>query len=323
MPPDWPALTNRGSAPDQKAWRLDMHIHRLLLTTAAATGALLVPPERAALILLSDAPLQLHAQAWAGKGDHGGKSGGDRDGKTAGKDDHNHGRAGRARDNRDRADHDGMAGDRPKDRKHTASRTAFHPGNFVRKIDNPNLPLKPGTVFVFRGEDVLGRVRVTNRKLEVAGVKTTVVKDVEFVDGKLAEKTFDYFAQDKAGNVWYFGEDTAEYENGRVVSTEGTWRAGVDGAKPGIVMLADPEVGLTYRQEEAPGVAEDKARVVSLNAKARVPAGRFEGALKTFEFSPLDPELKENKFYASGIGQVLTIDRLTGEREELLRVKRR
>ncbi len=314
-----------------------MHFHRTVLFAGTAILTLAVPLERAALLLVPGDAGFLYARALAAKGggdkdhDKGGRDHdkGDRGGRSGDRHDHDgKGKAGaRARD--DARDHDGnregkrRGGRREDDGKiHKVVTEKFDPANFVRKIDNPYMPLKPGTVFVYRGEDLIGRFKVTDRKREIAGVRTTVVKDIEFVEGKLGEKTFDYFAQDRAGNVWYFGEDTAEYENGKVVSTEGSWLAGVGGAKPGIVMLADPEVGLTYRQENAPGVAEDKARVVSLKAKANVPFGRFEDVLKTSEFSPIEPDLQEFKFYAPGIGQLLTIDKLTGEREELVRIKR-
>ncbi len=315
-----------------------MLFHRMVLFAGTATLALAVPLERAALMLVPGGAGSLYAQALAAKGGGGGdhdKGGrdhdkGDRGGRSGDRHDHEgKGKAGsRAKDDADARNHDddqqgkrmsGLGEDGRKSRKTVKEK--FDPDNFVRKIDNPYMPLEPGTVYVVKGEDLIGRFKVTDRKREIAGVRTIVVKDVEFVEGKLEEKTFDYFAQDKAGNVWYFGEDTAQYENGKKVGAEGSWLAGVDGAKPGIVMLADPKVGLTYSQENAPGVAEDKARVVSLHAKASVPYGRFEDVLKTSEFSPIEPDLQEFKFYAPGIGQLLTIDKLTGEREELVRIR--
>jgi hypothetical protein len=141
--------------------------------------------------------------------------------------------------------------------------------------------------------------------------------------GQVVEDTFDYYAQDRAGNVWYFGENTAIIENGFPVSVEGTWIAGVDGAKPGIIMLAHPRVGQFYRQEFALGTAEDVAQVLSLNASVTVPFGSFTNALETRDTSPLEPDVVENKFYVKGVGDVLEVDRSTGERSELVRIIRR
>ncbi len=198
------------------------------------------------------------------------------------------------------------------------SGVAINPVDFDDEIDNPYLPLRPGSVWIYRGEEALDIVRVTGNTKTILGVETTVVFDVAFSEGEVVEKTFDWFAQDEDGNVWYFGEDTKEFENGRVVSTEGSWEAGVDGAKPGIVMQADPQVGQNYDQEDAPGVAEDEATVLSLQVEEEVPFGAFTGVLKTYERTPLDPSSQETKFYAKGIGHILTIDEPTGEREELV-----
>ena len=147
------------------------------------------------------------------------------------------------------------------------------------------------------------------------------MQDTVSLDGELIEDTFDWFAQDKEGNVWYLGEDTKEYENGEVISTEGSWEAGVDGAEAGIVMLADPQVGDTYRQEWYPGHAEDAAEVVSLNEEVTVPYGTFTNCLQTREFSTIDPELNEYKYYCTAVGAVtleVVID--SGERVELIDV---
>ena len=145
------------------------------------------------------------------------------------------------------------------------------PARFSTTIDNPFLPFVPGTVMRYRetGDDGRGRVvvRVTHRTKTVQGVETVVVRDRAFVGGELVEDTFDWYAQDRQGNVWYFGENTKEYENGQVVSTAGSWKAGRDGARAGIVMKAHPRVGDTYYQEYAPGVAEDQATVLSRDAE--------------------------------------------------------
>lgn len=182
---------------------------------------------------------------------------------------------------------------------------------FADVIDNPYLPMIPGTTYIYRGVDdegksVRDRVTVTNLTAEIMGVTTTVVRDRVFVDGELAEDTRDYFAQDKAGNVWYFGEDSRDIEDGQVVGTEGSWRAGVDGAVPGIIMRARPGVGDAYRQEFAPEVAEDEAKVLALHESVKVPFATFGDCLQTEEFTALEPGALEHKFYAPGIGFVMS-----------------
>ena len=164
------------------------------------------------------------------------------------------------------------------------------PSNFVRRITNPFLPLEPGTVFTYRGKDVVDTVEVLDETVVIQGVRCVVVRDTNVVEGKLEEDTFDDYAQDRAGNVWYFGEATTEYAGGAAVSNEGAWVAGVDGAKPGIIMPAKPQVGVTSRTEFALGEAEDLARIENLGVRVRLPGGRFGKALQTFEFSPLEPE---------------------------------
>lgn len=184
----------------------------------------------------------------------------------------------------------------------------FDPGNFVRVIDNRYFPLRPGTRFVYKGTEDGEPERivtdVTHRQKTILGVKVVVVLDRVFLGGALKEKTLDWYAQDKQGNVWYLGEDSKEYENGKVVSTAGSWEAGKDGARAGIIMLAHPHAGQTYQQEFASGVAEDMAEVLSLHAKASVPYGSFHHCLKTAETTPLEPGAKEIKLYCRGIGFV-------------------
>lgn len=183
------------------------------------------------------------------------------------------------------------------------------PANFVDEIDNPYFPLKPGTAFIYEGEeegttiDVV--VYITNDTKEIMGVNTTVVRETECEDGELVEDTYDWFAQDMEGNVWYFGENTQEYEDGEVVSTTGSWEAGVDGAKPGIIMQADPQIGDIYRQEYYEGEAEDMAMVISLEENVTVPYGSFENCLVIREWTPLEPGIEENKYYATDIGLLL------------------
>lgn len=191
----------------------------------------------------------------------------------------------------------------------TASRLPeFDPGDFVRVVDNPLFPLPLGTSLIYRGtedgqpEKVI--TRVTRDHKTILGVPVVVVLDRVFLDGVLKERTFDWYAQDEDGNVWYFGEDTKEFENGKVVSTAGSFEAGKNGAKAGIIMRAHPKLGQVTPQESAPGVAEDKARVVDTHATVTVPYGRFHHCLKTEEFTRLEPDVLENKFYCPGIGIV-------------------
>jgi hypothetical protein len=142
-------------------------------------------------------------------------------------------------------------------------------------------------------------------------------------DGAVLEDTYDWYAQDKDGNLWYLGEDTKEYEDGKVASTAGSWQAGVDGAEPGLILPAKPSVGMSYRQEYYKGEAEDSAEVLSLDEWTDVPAGAYKHLLMTKEFTSLEPDVLEDKFYAQGVGPVLalTVGGGTG-REELVEVKR-
>ena len=180
--------------------------------------------------------------------------------------------------------------------------------DFVSTIDNPYMPMQPGTTRVYEGvsdgEREVVKVAVTHRTKEIFGVTCVVVRDEAWIDGELHERTFDWFAQDEAGNVWYFGERTAEYEHGKIVSRAGSWEAGVDGAQPGIVMLADPAIDTAYRQEFYDGEAEDKARVIALDQQVSVPLGAFRDVLVTEDWTPLEPAVLEEKHYAPGFGVV-------------------
>jgi len=181
------------------------------------------------------------------------------------------------------------------------------PNHFTTDIDNPFFPLQAGTTFIYAGFKDRSTQRdefaVTHDTVRIDNVTCRVIHDKVFVDGILEEDTLDYFAQDADGNVWYFGEDTKELDvNGNVVSTEGTWRAGVDGANPGIIMEANPNVGDHYFQEMAPPVALDEATVLSLSEKVKVPFGTFTNCLETEEFTQLEPGNVEHKYYASGVG---------------------
>jgi hypothetical protein len=202
------------------------------------------------------------------------------------------------------------------------------PGDFTIKIDNRYWPMAPGSRWTYTETDEAGEVTnvnvtVTKETKVVDGVKTRVVHDAHTdADGALIEDTYDWFAQDRAGAVWYFGEDTKAFENGEVVSTEGSWEAGVDGALPGIAMPARPRVGLEYQQEHFAGVAEDAARVLSVDDQALVPFGHFTDVVMTKEFTPLDPEVLEYKLYAPGVGPVLMLGISGGgDREELVKFR--
>jgi len=163
-------------------------------------------------------------------------------------------------------------------------------------------------------------VTVTDRTKQIAnGVEARVVHDVVTEDGEPIEITDDWYAQDKAGNIWYLGEDTAEYENGKITTRAGSFEAGVDGAQAGIIMPADPRDGMAYRQEYYKGEAEDRAEVLSTDEQVEVPFGYFKGALMTKDLVPLEPKVSEYKIYAKGVGPVLTVKTSGGSgREELV-----
>jgi Ca2+-binding RTX toxin-like protein len=201
---------------------------------------------------------------------------------------------------------------------------AINPADFVKGITNPYFPLKPGTTLVYRSPDGTESVRfeVTRETKVVMGVECVVVLDKAFADGQLHERTFDYFAQDLNGNVWYFGEAVQNIENGQVINTKGSWLAGVNGAEPGIIMQANPVVGQTYAQENAPGIAQDMADVVSITGSADVPYGKVSGGvLQTHDFTPLETSLQEYKSYAKGIGQMLAVSLTTGDVERLVQIE--
>lgn len=209
----------------------------------------------------------------------------------------------------------------------TPSSSGINPAHFVRYVTNPLFPLKPGTTYFYKGTKdgapTSTTMYVTHKTKRILGVKCTVVHDQAFEDGVLVEDTFDWYAQDADGNVWYFGEATKELDpSGKVISTEGSWEAGVNGAQPGIIMKAHPHVGDRYRQEFAPGVAEDMARVLPLDDDDLcVRYGCFDDLLLTKEWTPLEPDVFEHKYYAEGVGFVLG-DMVKGghEHTELVRI---
>jgi hypothetical protein len=184
------------------------------------------------------------------------------------------------------------------------------PSNFTHPRPNPYFPLVPGTVFHFRGSDdgekLKEHVTVTRRTKTIQGVKTTVVRDVlRRSAGSLAEKTTDWYAADNDGNVWYFGEDTATYdEHGHVESREGSWQAGVKGAVPGTIMPADPQPTDAYRQEFYRGHAEDQAWIVQRNLNVTVRYGRLHHVVRSLEWTRLEPKVVSLKLYAPGLGIV-------------------
>jgi len=183
------------------------------------------------------------------------------------------------------------------------------PANFVRHITNPWLPWKPGSLWVYRGvkDGVVQKdtVRVLDGTKTILGVHCTVVSDVATHNGSVLEKTTDWYAQDRAGNVWYFGEATAELDaGGRVTTTSGSWLAGRDGGQEGLYMPAHPKPGQSGRQEYLRGEAEDHFRVLDVHAEAAVPAVKTHAALLTEEWSPLEPGVLERKLFVRGIGIV-------------------
>ena len=201
----------------------------------------------------------------------------------------------------------------------------INPSNFVARIDNPYFPLTPGTTFVYEGQTAQGfehdEFAVTHNTKMILGVTCVEVHDAVTLDGELSEDTLDWFAQDTDGNVWYFGENTHELEDGLITTIEGTFTAGVDGDKPGIIMKAHPAIGNFYRQEFSLSNAEDFAETVSLTESVTVPAGSFHNCLKSKETTPLETDLLEYKFYAPGVGNVLTVDARTGDREALVEIR--
>ena len=201
----------------------------------------------------------------------------------------------------------------------------INPADFTTNITNRYLTFTPGMNFTYEGETEDGTERIVvlvlNETRTVAGVTTLIVWDRVWLDGDLTEDTKDWYAQDKEGNVWYFGEDSKEIVGGAVASTAGSWESGVDGAKPGIVMEADPKVGDSYRQEYYEGEAEDMADVIALGVSVTVPYGTFQNCLKTRDWTPLEPGADEYKYYCLEIGGVVLEQVIEdGEKVELINV---
>ena len=205
---------------------------------------------------------------------------------------------------------------------------ALDPANFVATVDNPWFPLIAGTRFRYSGtkdgDPAADVFEVTGRTKLIQGITATVIHDTLTLDGRKAEETDDWYAQDRDGTVWYLGEDTREFdEAGNVESTEGSWQAGVDGATAGIYMPADPQVGQSFQQEFYAGHAEDHFVVLLRTGRVRVPYGSFRNVLVTAEWTPLEPNVLGQKFYVRGIGQVMERDVVGGsERMELVGLRK-
>ena len=182
------------------------------------------------------------------------------------------------------------------------------PDDFVDVIDNPFMPMPVGASWRYEGESdgelEVVEVTVTGDRESILGISATVVRDTVTIGGELVEDTYDWFAQDSTGNVWYLGEDVSDYEDGELVSTAGSWTAGVDGAMPGIVMPAVPKVGDAYRQEFYPGEAEDMMELIEVSSSLVVPGGSFDDVVVTRDWNPLEPDTIEQKWYARGVGLI-------------------
>jgi len=194
------------------------------------------------------------------------------------------------------------------------------PEHFLGTIDHPYLPLHPGARWEYRAKTSDGVERtvvvVLRDKRLVDGVEATVVHDRAYLDGTLSEDTYDWFAQDDQGNVWYLGEDTTAYEAGKAPSKEGSWEAGKAGAKAGLAMPGTPVVGDRYQQEFQNGTAEDRGEIVALDAHGSVPWGAFTDAVRTRDTTPLEPDVVEHKYYVRDVGTVLEEE--DGDRVELI-----
>lgn len=210
--------------------------------------------------------------------------------------------------------------------KDPTSGSIMDTADFTDPVENTYFPLTIGTTYIYQGGDegsIEVEMYVTDQTKEIMGVTTMVVREREWENGELTEDSLCWYANDNEGNVWYFGEDTREYDYNAVemISTTGSWEAGVDGAEPGILMKADPQVGDVYQQEYYKGEAEDMAEVLSLDASATVEYGSFDNCLQTKEWTALEPGVEEHKYYASGVGLLLEVAVTEGnERIELVEI---
>jgi len=214
--------------------------------------------------------------------------------------------------------------DAPSDLPQSDDPVELDPAEFSPDVTNPWFPLEPGTQWTYREVSEDGEVQrvvvtaTTETRMIANGVEARIVRDTVSLDGEIIEDTFDWYAQDADGTVWYLGEDTAEFEDGEISSHEGSFEAGVDGAQAGVIMPAEPAVGQAYRQEYYKGVAEDNGEVLALDGTATVPAGSYDGLLQTADTNALEPDVLEHKYFARGVGTVLTEDVGSGGREVLL-----
>ena len=198
---------------------------------------------------------------------------------------------------------------------------AIVPADFSASVTNPLYPLPVGRTWTYKEgiQDVV--ITVLPEQKVVMGVTCAAVRDTLTANGVVLEDTWDWYAQHKDGSVWYFGEDTTEYAAGKPASKEGSWEGGVGGAKPGIVIPAQPAVGQKYRQEYLACEAEDYGEVLALDALVTAPTGSYTGCLKTHDYTPLEPTINEEKTYCPDVGLVLSVDVNTGEKEELQKVE--
>ena len=195
---------------------------------------------------------------------------------------------------------------------------SINPADFSSPVANPYFPLKPGTVFVYRGSEgrlrLVEHLRVTHATKRIEGVKTIVISDVLYGNGRLNEATHDYYADDNTGSTWYFGEQTATYDkHGHVKSREGSWLAGRNGGEAGIIMAAHPKPTDAYRQEFHKGHAEDQAWIVANHEHARVPYGRVNDVVRSYEWTRLEPNVVSLKLYAPHLGIVMEKDVAGGQ----------
>jgi hypothetical protein len=201
---------------------------------------------------------------------------------------------------------------------------AIVPSDFVPRVTNRYFSLEPGTRYLFK--DATGNERieiaVTDDRKNIMGVTATVVQVKEWKRNTLVEETRDWYAQDKTGTVWYFGEAVDNYKDGKLDNHKGSWEAGVDGAMPGIIMPGEPEVGQTYRQEYYKERAEDMGTIVALDAKVSVPFGKFENCLKVRDWSRIEAG-NEHKYYCPATGFLTMEESIEGgDKVELVEIKR-
>jgi len=221
---------------------------------------------------------------------------------------------------------DGKGSGSAQDLPQGAEPVNLDPRAFTTRIDNPYWPMDPGTRWTYRETDQEGArlkvvVTVSDQTEKIAnGVTARVVRDTVTENGEIVEDTFDWYAQDKEGNIWYLGENTAEFEKGKLVTKEGSFEAGVEGALPGIIIPADPRDGMQYRQEYYKGKAEDNGEVLSTDEMIQSPFGQFDNALLTKDTITIEPNVLEYKLYAKDVGPVLTlgVSGGPGSREELI-----